>query len=227
MSGPRDVVLCPGPPLLVEGLSGAQDVAAEVRAACLLALAPVLAAGPAEVVVVGGADESGAWPAGTPVDVRRFGTTGPRTPSGLPQSLGVGRWLLDRAGWRGPVHLQALAWEVPDAELDDLAARWRRRPDTAVLLIGEGSTRRGEQAPGFLDERAFPFDDTVADALQAGDADALHTLDDDLARELAVSARPVLRLLGRLATGPVHAELDYRDDPFGVSYFVASWQLAT
>lgn len=219
------VVVCPHPPLLVRPLSGAEDVAAELREACLSTLAPVLAAGPATVVVVGGDRESAAWDAATPVDVRRFGTTGPRAGAGLPLSLGVGRWLLDQAGWDGATELRTLATEAGDEEVDALATLLRARDDVAVLLLGDGSACRGEKAPGFLDERAFPLDDVLADALALGDGSALSTLDTGLAREVMVGGRSVFRLLGRLAEAPEQAVLDYRDDPFGVSYFVASWLL--
>jgi hypothetical protein len=42
-----------------------------------------------------------------------------------------------------------------------------------------------------------------------------------------VGGRSVLRLLGTLglSPGPETAELTYRDDPFGVSYFVARWDV--
>jgi len=222
------VLTCPHPPLLIRPLSGTQDVAEELRAACLAALRPVVSAGPAAVVVIGGADQPGPWDVATPVDVRRFGTTGPRTGPGLPLSLGVGRWLLDEAGWTGPTELLALSWDTSDDDLEALAAGLLTHDDVAVLLMGEGSTRRGETAPGFLDERAFPFDDVVADALDSGEGSELRTLDEALARELMVGGRAVFRLLGNLVapTGrPADAVLDYRDDPLGVSYFVATWKL--
>lgn len=220
-------VLVPHPPLLVRPLSGAQDVAAGLRAACLDALTGVLATRPETVVVVGGDDIGRQWPPDTPVDVRRFGTTGPRTGPGLPGSLGVVRWLLDEAGWTGPTELHAVAWDAPDAALDELAGRLRGRQGIALVLAGEGSARRGEKAPGYLDDRAFGFDDSVAEALDKGDAETLRDLDADLARELMVTGRSVLRLLGRLAgeRAPERAGLSHREDPFGVDYLVATWVL--
>ena len=67
----------------------------------------------------------------------------------------------------------------------------------------------------------------MAQALAAGDALALHDLDTGLADELMVGGAPVFRLLGALglAAGVEAAGLDYRDDPYGVSYFVARWVL--
>ena len=162
------------------------------------------------------------------VPVRRFGTTGahPARP-GLPTSLGVGRRLLQEAGWDGPVELVAARWHADPGPVAALAERLGDRPDGTVLLVlGDGSARRGEKAPGFLDERAFGFDDAVAAALAGGDATALRDLDAGLAEELMVLGSTALRLLGSVAAGggsaPV-AAMTYRDDPFGVSYFVATW----
>ena len=225
----RSVVLCPHPPLLIRPLSGAADVAAELRAACLAAIGALLASGPPSVVVVGSGEPgeaTGRWDEATPVDLRRFGTTGARTGPGLPLSLGVGRWLLDRAGWRGPTDLLLLDRDASGDDLEAVATELRARPDAGVLLLGEGSTRRGEKAPGFLDDRSFGFDEALAAALAAGDAAALAGLDAGLAAELMVSGRSVLRLLGRLAGAPDRYEVSYSDDPFGVSYLVATWEFS-
>jgi len=219
-------VLCPHPPLLLRELGGAQDPAAELRHDAVLAVR-ALVEGASSVVVVGGDDVGRAWDASTPVDVRRFGTTGaaPSRP-GLPLSLGVGVRLLAEAGWRGPVETVALPWdgEGVDVLAEDLAGR---PAGTVLLVLGDGSTRRGDNAPGYLDERAFPFDDAVAKALADGDAEALHTLDAALAAELMVLGATSFRLLGALGlrAGVSSATLDHRSDPFGVSWFVATWRL--
>lgn len=225
------VVLCPHPPLLLRELTGAADVGADLRAACLSAIRTMLAEPPDVVVVVGGAATARAWDAALPPDVRRFGTTAPRTSAGngLPLSLGVGRRLLDEAGWTGSTKLVSVAWEAAVGELDILVDQLRdlaaRSGSVGLLLLGDGSARRGDKAPGFVDPRAFPFDDAVAEALAEGDAHALGTLDVDLARDLMVGGLASFRLLGTLGTvaGVTRAALPYRDDPFGVSYFVAQW----
>lgn len=230
MTGPLRVALCPHPPLLLRELSGGHDGVPALRAACRAAVADLLDHRPAELLVVGPADRSGPEDPAAPVDVRRFGTTGPRTPpgAGLPQSLGVGRRLLDEAAWTGPTSLRAVAWDPGPGELTELVDDVLARPAAAVLLLGDGGARRGEKAPGFLDERCFDFDEAVAAALASGDADRLRDLDDALAAELMVGGRGVLRLLGLLATRrpPSRAELLHREDPYGVSYFVARWDLA-
>jgi len=215
-------VLCPHPPLLFRELSGRQDVAAPLRAACHDALAEALAASPSRVVVVGAADEARTW-TGEPA-IRRFGTAEPRRPSDeLPLSLGVGRRLLDEAGWKGETELVSLTWDASDEAVDAVAALLQQSAATVVLVLGEGSTRRGDKAPGFLDERAFPFDAATATALATGDAEALRNLDVALADELMVLGRTAFRVLGALGQ-PASARLLYDDDPFGVAYHVALWR---
>jgi len=227
--GPLRVALCPHPPLLLRELSGATDAVPELREACRAVVRDLVAGDPAEVVVVGAGEPAGPVDAGRVVDVRRFGTTGSRAApgTGLPQSLGVGRRLLDEAGWAGPTSLHAVGWDARADELASVADEVLAGPGAALLLLGDGSARRGEKAPGFLDERAFGFDDTVADALAAGDPGPLRDLDVTLAAELMVGGRSVLRLLGLLGdrVRPIHAALTHREDPYGVSYLVARWDL--
>ncbi len=221
--------LLPHPPLLFRPLGGVQDPVADLRAAALEAVRSATADAD-RVVVVGPADETRGWPADTPAGVHRFG--GSREPGApgvpLPLSLGIGSSVLRDAGWSGPLELVSIGWDAGDAEVDRLAAALAQGAGrTALLLLGDGSARRGEKAPGYFDERAFGFDDAVAVALAAGDAAVLAGLDAGLAAELMVLGRSTLRLLGLVAlrapgrvTGPA---LTYRGDPFGVSYFVATW----
>ncbi len=127
------------------------------------------------------------------------------------------------------LHLAALP-----AELAEMAprsgetgpAKWQERPSgttVGLLVLGDGTACRSEAAPGHIDERAFPFDDLIADALEAGDGDALATLDQDLAEQLMVTGRHTFADLGTTLPA-AQAELRYRDDPYGVSYFVALWR---
>jgi hypothetical protein len=141
----------------------------------------------------------------------------------------VGVRLLEEAGWQGPTELVAVPWHADGPTVEDVARDLAGRPDGTVLLVlGDGSARRGDTAPGYLDERAFPFDDAVATALADGDPAALHGLDTGLAEELMVLGSAALRVLGAvaLAQGSApRAALSYRDDPYGVSWFVATWHL--
>ena len=98
-----------------------------------------------------------------------------------------------------------------------------------LLVMADGSARRGERSPGHLDARSFAFDDEVGRALEAGDPDTLKGLDPTLAAELLVQGRAALAVLGeavaRQGDRP-KAEVSYRDDPYGVLYTVAVWDLA-
>ena len=198
-------VVCPHPPLLLRELSGADNVAAALRAACLATLAKALESGVDVVVAVGGADETGTWDPTLPLGVRRFGTTDPAYVASLPQSLGVGRRLLDEAGWAGDVRMHAVAWDAAREEL---------------VRLGREVDRAGG--------RAFGYDDETARALDEGDAAVLAGRDPALAAELLAGGRAALGVLGEavLADGRTpRARLVHREDPFGVDYVGATWAL--
>jgi hypothetical protein len=222
-------VVCPHPPLLLRELSGAEDAVPELRDACRVALASALAVRPDAVVVVGGADLALEWDPSLPVDVHPFGTPDAPHVTGLPLSLGVASRLLDEAGWAGPVHLHTLPWDADPGTVTDVAAQVRAVEGRALLLVmGDGSARRGAKAPGYLDERAFTFDDEVGRALEGGDAAALAGLDRGLAEELMVLGRSAFTVLGEVvdASGRTpEARILYRDDPYGVMYTVTLWSL--
>jgi hypothetical protein len=218
------------PPLLFRELGGPADPVGELRAAALEALRAVGEAAD-RVVVVGPAEEAGVWDLASGVDVHRFGGPGERSCGpGLPLPLGVGVRLLEEAGWAGPVELVSVSRRAEQQEVDVLAdSLVRRSGRTGLLLMADGSARRGKTAPGYLDQRAFPWDDAVARALAEGDAASLAGLDAALAEELMVHGSASFRLLGAvgLRCGPPSATaLTYRGDPFGVTYFTALWHLA-
>jgi hypothetical protein len=230
--------VCPHPPLLFRELTGRDDVAAGLRVACLQALGAALTTGPDVVVVVGCGDRTGPVDPGGRLPVWRYGG-GPvagragfagDVPGTLPLSVAVGRRLLNEAGCAVPVELHTVAVDAPAEEVDRLAAALAGRPERVVLLArGEGSARRGERAPGYLDARAFDFDDALTAALAAGDLAALRGLDPALAAELMASGRApwsVLAAAVQAEGGRPRASLEYADDPFGVLYPVATWLLA-
>ncbi|MFD3683519.1 class III extradiol dioxygenase subunit B-like domain-containing protein [Nocardiopsis sp. NPDC058631] len=225
-------VVCPHPPLLLRELTGGQDVAADLRKACTEALEALAGLAPDAVVVVGGHEVSGGC-AGGAVPVREFGGTGERVPRdrALPLSLGVARRLLDTVGYARPVHMVTVAWDASAAEAEALGARIAQRPGrVALLVMGDGSARRGLRAPGHLDERAFGFDEEIRRSLAEGDRDGLLRMDPALAEELLVAGRAAFQAMaGAVGRGgaPVRPEVLYADDPFGVMYFVAVWPCVT
>lgn len=225
-------VVCPHPPLLLRELSGGQDVAAELRKECGTALESLSGLSPDVVVVVGGHGSSGKSD-GRCVPVRRFGGTGEHTPGErtLPLSLGVARRLLDSAGYTGPVEMTTVAWDASAAEVQALGQRIAERTERIGLLVmGDGSARRGPKAPGHLDERALDFDEEVRRCLSDGDRQGLLRLEPSLATELMVQGRAAFQVMAHALTGsgePVRPEVLYADDPFGVMYFVAVWPCAS
>jgi hypothetical protein len=238
--------VCPCPPLLVPELaSGAASELDGLRAACDAALRAVLAAKPELLWVVGPGTEHGSFEDGgigtfAPYGVDLTVTLG-RAASAepLPGSLGVGAWLLDRAGWDGP----AGGLAVPDSREPALcAADGVRLAGSAervgLLVLGEGSARRTLKAPGYLDERAEGFDAVAARGLATADSGGeLAGMDDALAFELMASGRAPWQVLagaagrsdgsaspdGGVLGGVLGAELLYQDAPYGVGYFVAVW----
>ncbi|MFC9548041.1 class III extradiol dioxygenase subunit B-like domain-containing protein [Streptomyces sp. NPDC056956] len=236
--------VCPCPPLLVpEVAAGAAPELDAARAACADALGVLAAARPDLLVVAGLADGPGvaSYPQGTAGSFRGFGVdlgvrlgaspdgTGDAADAeaggGLPPALAVGAWLLDRAGWtHAPVEglgvPEPLAAERCIQEGRDLAARAER---VALLVMGDASACRTLKAPGYLDERAAPFDAEVARALEAADTAALRALDPVLAGELQVSGRaPWQVLAGAAENTPLTGALLYEDAPYGVGYLVAT-----
>jgi hypothetical protein len=223
-AAPAPVAFCPCPPLLLPEVAGgaAADTAA-LRAACAAAVEALVAGRPDAVVLVGpGAD--GRYGPGDGGDLRGFGVDldvpldGAVRPGGrrLPLSLTVGAWLLDRAGYAG-----ARVGTAPE----DLAAVVAELPGrTGLLVMGDGSARRSEKAPGHLDPAAAPFDAAVAAALAAGDADALAALDPVEGERLLAAGVPAWRAAGALLAGrDLDAALLFDGAPFGVGYLVASW----
>lgn len=223
--------VCPHPPLLVpEVAAGAAPELDGVRAACDRALSSLAEAGAELVVAVGAAGERRTFPydaagslAGFGIDVR----VGEGAPV-LPLSLTVGRWLAARAGL--PVarwEAVPAAWPAQDC-LDLGEALAAESAAVALLVMGDGSARRTEKAPGYIDERAVTFDAGVAKALDTADAAALAALDATLATELMAAGRAAWQVLAGAAGldggSGWEAELLADEAPYGVDYLVASWR---
>jgi hypothetical protein len=137
----------------------------------------------------------------------------------------MGAYLLDQAGYDGDRLIWSVSADEPVAGCRKLGADLAGRDtSTALLVIGDGSARRGPRAPGHLDERAAAFDAEVERAVRAGDTRALLDLDPGLARELLATGRPAWQVLaGALETAaPLSVTVQYAGDPFGVAYLVAT-----
>ncbi|WP_436739274.1 class III extradiol dioxygenase subunit B-like domain-containing protein [Streptomyces sp. BBFR102] len=230
--------VCPCPPLLQPQVAaGAAAELAALRESCAAALDTLAEARPDRLVVVGPGtgDDHTPYPPGTPGSFRGFGaavdvTLGSGTPgpgaAPLPASLTVGAWLLADHGWDTcPVEGLSVGTGCPPrrcAELGGELAAGRAR--TALLVLGDGSACRTVKAPGYLDERAAPFDALAAEALGGADTAALAGLDPVLAEELGAAGRaPWQVLAGAAADAGLAGKLLYDEAPYGVGYSVAVW----
>ncbi|WP_406453723.1 class III extradiol dioxygenase subunit B-like domain-containing protein [Streptomyces sp. NBC_01622] len=230
--------VCPCPPLLVPDVAaGAASEMDAARAACTDALGVLAAARPDRLVVVGPAEQSGRGPHpegtrgsfrgfGVELDVRLGRDRAAVSERSLPLSLAVAAWLLERTGW-SDAPIEGLGVGEPLASERcievgrDIVAQAER---VALLVMGDASACRTLKAPGYLDERAAPFDAEVARALGAVDVAALKALDAELAYELKASGRAPWQVLAGAAEGAdLGGALLYEDAPYGVGYVVATW----
>jgi hypothetical protein len=223
--------VCPHPPLLIPAVGRGVDD--PVREHARAAARRLTEQQPDLVVVVGDGPEAVSYGSADSGSLARFGVDltvplGPRSCGGeaiLPLSLTVGAWLLRETGWTG----DRQAYAVPDSTGPEEARRLGVEiaaldERVALLCMGDGSARRSEKAPGWLDERAELFDTGVAAALAEPDPSALLDLDVQLARDLMVAGRASWQVLaGAALGGRWRADLSYAEAPFGVGYFVASW----
>jgi hypothetical protein len=116
----------------------------------------------------------------------------------------VGRSLLDAVGG-----------------FETVAARPPQPPtEPSYLVVGNGSARRSERAPGYLDERSLAFDDDLRAALTSSD---VGRLDLGLGESLLASLDGIRRL-PEVLDPDARVQVDYDDDPFGVQYWVMRWR---
>ncbi|GAB3284344.1 class III extradiol ring-cleavage dioxygenase family protein [Kineosporia babensis] len=210
------------------------DLTAPLLAACDQAISSLVGVAPQTLVVVGAGERTWRHPSEAWGTLTGFGVAveapnqhADSAPE-LPLSLTIARWLLERVGWTGKLVLQEVAAtaSVPDClelghSLDQQAG-----PDTAWLVVGDGTNRRGIRSPGFEDPLAKDFDAEVAKALVGVDPDALSALDPQRADELGCVGRACWQVIaGALdEPGSAAATLRYEGAPFGVAYLVADWQ---
>jgi hypothetical protein len=217
--------------LIVPALaSGAAAELDDLRAACDAALASLLAVDADLLVVVGDAPATGPFPSGAWGSLASYGVDAsvgaPDGPPTLPLSLTIGRWLLDRqeSAPAEPV-LFGVSADADATRCASLgAALADRAPRVAMLVMGDASARRSLKGPGYLDERAAPYDQAVARALAAADTAALLALDPARSGELLVAGRAAWQLLaGAAEGGSWTAAVTYDEAPYGVTYLVATW----
>lgn len=97
---------------------------------------------------------------------------------------------------------------------------------TVVLVIANGTACRTEKAPGFYDSRAEGFDAMLAEALSQPDPVALRDIDLGLGREMLADVEGVRALGADILTTRHRSSVLYDDDPYGVQYWVITWEEA-
>ena len=219
---------CPHPPLLVPAVGAGEPV--DVRQAAVAAVRALVAQPITRLVVIGSGASAAGFPSGATgsfagygvdLTVRLPGGTGAPPPevARLPLSLAVGAWLLAEVGWSGPA--TALACD-PAGRLP----AWEPADGDGLLVMGDGSARRSEKAPGWLDERAASYDAAVRTALADGNPDGLVT-DLGLGADLLAAGAPVWSAAAQLLAGVRWAgQVGYDAAPYGVGYLVANWTRA-
>jgi hypothetical protein len=233
------VAVVPQPPLLVPELVAGRDPDAQaVRDECLAAARQLGAAAGSWLAIgadvagpmVLGPDAAGTF-RGFGVDVRvSLGSGNSVEPDpGMPLPGLIAGWLRGQVGAeRVRVHLVSPGLTPDECRAlgERLAAGLGAAEPVGLLVIGDGSHRHGERAPGRPDERAAGFDDQVRRALAGADPAGLLALDAALAEALgAVGRAPWQILSGVIGTDGRkwrcgHSRLLI---PFGVAYHVAVW----
>ncbi len=232
-------IVCPNPPVLVaQAAPGGHEELERLRAMCDRVVTALVDDAPDKVIVIGRGAVDRSWSSAAGGTLAAYGLEvhagGPTNE--LPLSLTIGAWLLDRAGWTGnrcytavtgtTTNATATTYEsaAAETELDDVTAK-----DTArigVLVMADGSAKRGADAPGDFDPGSEAFDASIGAALASGDTDALASLDEEVAAQLWVSGSAALKCLAHLTKGAaIEAQLLYDEAPFGVGYWVADWRI--
>jgi hypothetical protein len=128
---------------------------------------------------------------------------------------------LDAVGWLGADVRVVADGQGARVAAHLLASTTRTGDEPSYLVVGNGSARRTEKAPGHLDERAAAFDADLGRSLRDGPFRSLAAVDRDLARELWASVDGIVEMAAVPDLSLV--QVDYDSDPFGVQYWVIRW----
>lgn len=177
MSG--SVVVVPSAPLLLPEYTGRQDPGADLRDRAVEAIRAATDTDRAVLVVATDREQRGTRP---------------------PLGQRVGHHLCELAGV-GVDGVVVVSWDATVEECRAVGEHLARRPAATLVVVADGSARRGEKAPGHLDDRAAPLDDEIVAALRAADPERLLALDPDLCADLLVHGRAPLQVAAAAMAG--------------------------
>ena len=93
----------------------------------------------------------------------------------------------------------------------------------SVLVVGNGTARRTEKAPGHFHIRADGYDEELRGALLEPCPEAVRGIADDRLATVMWADLDTFQELGTLLEGARLTGIDYDDHPFGVQYWVLRW----
>jgi hypothetical protein len=221
--------VCPHPPLLVPQVAaGAAAELDRLRTAAESTVRGLLRTGADRLIVVGGGPRTFTVDNLELGSLAAYGMPDESSSPRLPLSLVIGAWLLDQAGVTNATSGVSVSGDLPATACAELGADLAGAADrVAFLVMGDGSACRGAAAPGYDDPRAVSYDKEVASALATADAKTLLALDQDLSAQLLVAGRAPWQVLAGAALASGHSyrgDLHHDEAPYGVAYFVASWE---
>lgn len=132
---------------------------------------------------------------------------------GTDETVEVANYLLSRVAPRTTALPMDLSAEPNDA--------------TVLLVMGDGTAKRTEKAPGYIDDRAEAFDRRVSEIFKSAQLAELAMLDQELAEELWVAGVIPWKSVGgwveEFGSSWKLRQLHF-EDPYGVAYFVADFE---
>lgn len=238
------VAIVPSPPILVPELTGRSvSEALAVRTATLEA-GGVLGALANRWIALGVHDEARTVPSGSRgsfagygVDVRvAFSPAGvtAEIDSTIPLAALVAGWIRDHSAPDAVVDVHLVGRDTPRESCVSIGRELRKSMDDSaepwgLLIVADGSTMLTAKAPGSFDPRAEEVQKQIDDALAHADVDALAGLDRQLCAGVGVEGTAAWQTLAGIVgegdcKGEVRPRTLYRGAPFGVGYFVGTWE---
>jgi len=220
-------VLIPAAPALVPALGGSHHAANRAHQAVMSVLAQLLEQRPDEVLVVAEGTTTGEWGGSSSWSLERFGGLAKHreatSQSVLPASLAVGAALVTEGGWRGPMRFMSLPAAVTAIQAREVGREISGRSvRLGLVLLGNGSARSTEKAPGALHPDSEAFNRQLHEMVISGDVEAMMSVTAEEAMEQWSDIRiPLQVLVGTSEVLSLHGRSIFTQEFMGVYYLSA------